>query len=123
MPDPKIYTGVRDEERHETYVNVKNKKDGTIRFLIPKKKHSHTGFEWGYAGSGPAELAYCILLDFTGNKPLTEQIYQHFKHDIIAGFNKPTWQLTCHDILTWLTDNYDLDDLSENAVITRKRRN
>lgn len=26
-------------------------------------KHSPTGFGWGYAGSGPAELARCLLID------------------------------------------------------------
>lgn len=33
---------------------------------IPLKhymRHSPDGFEWGYAGSGPAELARCILID------------------------------------------------------------
>jgi hypothetical protein len=27
-------------------------------------RHSPDGFQWGYGGSGPAELARCILLDF-----------------------------------------------------------
>ena len=27
-------------------------------------KHSPDGFEWGYAGSGPAQLALAIMLDY-----------------------------------------------------------
>lgn len=30
-------------------------------------RHSPTGFEWGYGGSGPAELARCILIDVLGD--------------------------------------------------------
>ena len=42
-------------------------------------RHSPTGFEWGYAGSGPAELARCILLDVLGTEsPLAELLYQKF---------------------------------------------
>lgn len=29
-------------------------------------KHSPSGFSWGYAGSGPSELARCILIDHLG---------------------------------------------------------
>jgi hypothetical protein len=28
-----------------------------VRFDPSRARHSHTGFEWGYGGSGPAELA------------------------------------------------------------------
>lgn len=34
-----------------------------IRLLRHHVRHSPDGFEWGYLGSGPAELARCILLD------------------------------------------------------------
>lgn len=29
-------------------------------------KHSPAGFEWGYEGSGPADLARCLLIDVLG---------------------------------------------------------
>lgn len=32
-------------------------------------KHSPTGFNWGYSGSGPHETAQCILADFLGYDP------------------------------------------------------
>ena len=38
------------------------------------------GFNWGYGGSGPAQLALAIILELTG-KP---DGYQDFKRDVIA---------------------------------------
>ena len=31
------------------------------------RNHSPTGLEWGYCGSGPAQLALAILADHTGD--------------------------------------------------------
>ena len=40
-------------------------------------RHSPTGFEWGYGGSGPAELALNILAAIVGRAAAEErQIYQ-----------------------------------------------
>jgi hypothetical protein len=46
-------------------------------------KHSPTGFEWGYSGSGPAELARAIMSDFLGREANPAE-YQRFKAEIIA---------------------------------------
>ena len=45
--------------------------------------HSPTGFEFGYCGSGPAQLAFAILLDYSGQSK-ARQHYQNFKRDFIA---------------------------------------
>jgi hypothetical protein len=42
--------------------------------------HSPDGFNWGYGGSGPAQLAMAILLRLTG----TIVGYQDFKWNVIA---------------------------------------
>lgn len=42
------------------------------------RSHSPTGFEFGHHGSGPAQLALAILMDFTGKVPHPE-MYQRFK--------------------------------------------
>lgn len=42
--------------------------------------HSPDGFNWGYGGSGPAQLALSIVLEITG----TISGYQSFKWDVIA---------------------------------------
>ena len=45
------------------------------------RNHSPDGFNWGYGGSGPAQLALAVTLEVTG-KP---DGYQQFKWDLIAG--------------------------------------
>lgn len=70
------------------------------------RNHSPTGFEFGYGGSGPAQLALAILLDYyTGVacNPKGQAIkhYQDFKFAVIANL-PPTWELTSEQIGKWL---------------------
>jgi len=46
--------------------------------------HSPDGFQWGYQGSGPAQLALAILLDLTEDPELSERLHQEFKQDLVA---------------------------------------
>jgi hypothetical protein len=48
-----------------------------------QKVHNHSpdGFNWGYCGSGPAQLALAIVLKLTGKS----DDYQDFKSKVIAG--------------------------------------
>ena len=45
--------------------------------------HSPDGFAWGYGGSGPAQLALAILMEFTS---VTKEVhlYQDFKSEHVA---------------------------------------
>lgn len=45
--------------------------------------HSPDGFNWGYGGSGPAQLALAICLEVFPEEIATRK-YQDFKWDIIA---------------------------------------
>jgi len=56
--------------------------------LNPRKSqkiinHSPDGFNWGYGGSGPAQLALSILLEITSEEKAI-QMYQDFKWSVIA---------------------------------------
>ena len=42
-------------------------------------RHSPTGFEWGFSGSGPAQLALALLLDHTGARVLAEPYMPAFQ--------------------------------------------
>lgn len=46
--------------------------------------HSPRGFEWGYAGSGPSDLALNVLLLFTGDRTWAWSRRHAFKLDFIA---------------------------------------
>jgi hypothetical protein len=63
--------------------------------------HSPDGFEWGYGGSGPAQLALAILLDFC--EP-AEAIHWHqpFKWHVIAALPKQSWVLGATAVEQWL---------------------
>ena len=45
--------------------------------------HSPDGFNWGYGGSGPAQLALAILLEFNDNQTAIAH-YQQFKWEYVA---------------------------------------
>lgn len=65
-------------------------------------KHSPSGYEWGYMGSGPADLARSILIDhFDGDIVLADKSYQRFKDCYVAGW-KDTWHITSDEIDSWL---------------------
>lgn len=64
-------------------------------------KHSPTGFEWGYAGSGPADLARNILIQVTGS----DYKYQDFKFKFIAGIPREGGEINVTDILKWREEN------------------
>jgi hypothetical protein len=66
------------------------------------RQHSPTGFSWGYNGSGPAQLAFAILLTACGPE-FAEQHYQDFKRDVIAAIpqDSRSWRAEI-DLQEWL---------------------
>ena len=81
--------------------------------------HSPDGFEWGYMGSGPADLALAILCDYFGEAPTraqlnirqskAQQIYQKFKGALIAKLPRGNhWQFNQEDITNWLASDEKL---------------
>lgn len=69
--------------------------------------HSPTGFEWGYGGSGPAQLALALLADHLGDTDQAVQLHQDFKFVVVAKLDRE-WKLTSEQIdqaLKWLRPN------------------
>lgn len=62
------------------------------------RNHSPDGFEWGYGGSGPAQLALAILADHLSDDEQALNLYQRFKWLAIAELPKKGWALTDHQI-------------------------
>lgn len=54
-----------------------------LRLRLDISNHSPCGFNWGYAGSGAAQLALAILADHTRRKP-HPVLYQDFKRRVVA---------------------------------------
>ena len=60
--------------------------------------HSPTGFDWGYGGSGPAQLALALLADHLGDDDEAVELHQDFKRAVIARLPYRAWLLTSDDI-------------------------
>lgn len=66
--------------------------------------HSPDGFNWGYGGSGPAQLALALLLEFTSEENAT-RYYQKFKWDVIAKLPKKDFEIPVSDVTGWIVEN------------------
>ena len=80
--------------------------DGETTELLPARSqqlidHSPDGFNWGYSGSGSAQLSHALLLEVTDDEQTALRYYQDFKWDVIA--NLPSaWLIAESSILDWL---------------------
>ena len=61
---------------------------------------SPSGFEWGYGGSGPAQLAIAILAHAYDDE-FAREWYQQFKSDVVATLSENGWTLTKSDLDEW----------------------
>jgi len=60
--------------------------------------HSPSGFEWGYGGSGPAQLALALLSDHIGDDDQAVILHQDFKRSVVANLDYVGWTLTSEHI-------------------------
>ena len=102
----KTYRGYRiPEGRKECGVcTVTVESNGRIEPLplcLNVRRHSPTGFCWGYCGSGPAQLALAILCDLIG-EDAAKLRYQKFKAGVISGMPRDGWILPEETIRSWL---------------------
>ena len=67
--------------------------------------HSPAVFEWGYGGSGPAQLALALLADALELDHLAEQMYQTFKQAYVSTFDRMSWSITRSDLIAWAKDH------------------
>lgn len=106
----KLYFGVRNREKHETNVMVKDLtmeelNSKTVDFdkdshkLFHKVYHSPDGFEWGYGGSGPADLALSILYDYLDHDfEMAWEYHQIFKQSFVAKIKEDNWIISGEQI-------------------------
>jgi hypothetical protein len=99
-----------------TYIGFRTKGVCKIRRLDPNRKlttlrlepslkvenHSPAGFTWGYGGSGPAQTALALLLDWTGDREVASQLHQDFKFLVVSRLGE-SWTLTGQQISDTIT--------------------
>lgn len=100
----RIYRGMARNGVHEggsQVVTVTDQHETTTP-LRHRVRHSPDGFQWGYGGSGPADLARSILWDHLGNEP-SPSLYQDFKWDVIAALPiGENFTITSKQVQDWL---------------------
>jgi len=101
------YYGTKKEIGHcEVFVKEEHVSGAYVNYEIEHvERHSPDGFQWGYGGSGPADLALSILTDyckrFKFDESIPEKYYQKFKKDFIAS-SPDELNVTSDDIKEWL---------------------
>ncbi len=100
----KTYVGYPSSPRVPGDVAVFVATEDGPEYLLPHiVKHSPTGFEWGYAGSGPADLAYAILVDYLDDAAKVEDLYQNFKRAFIERLSRDhSWIIEAGTVGRWI---------------------
>jgi hypothetical protein len=93
----KTYEGKR--QGHTVVVTVNG---ATLNPRLDLWSHSPTGFEWGYGGSGPAQLALALLADCLDNDDEAIRLHQEFKWKVVANLDARRWLMTSQEILATL---------------------
>lgn len=79
-------------------------KDGQPFSPEPSRKlFNHSlEFNWGYGGSGPAQLALALLYDVTGDAQVSLRTYQEFKWAFVSQWRGETWEISSERIQEWV---------------------
>ena len=102
----KTFVGVRDGGDRRVYVlNDLNGVTQMYRFdatcSLGIWDHSPDGFNWGYGGSAPKQLALALLLEVTGCSDCATEYGAQFKEQIVAKL-EDDWALERDAIWEWL---------------------
>ena len=111
----RVYRGIRqapDGGWDESEVLVCDGDGEVLHPLRHHRRHSPDGFSWGYGGSGPMELARCILIDHFGLHSRAQRNHPSFELPVRVGDflrdvtsqldQKSDWQLTNVQIERWI---------------------
>ena len=121
-----VYEAIRTEDGVQAFVVVQNGSDVTIREPLPHiERHSPTGFEFGYGGSGPADLAYSILthwfLSYGFTKAEAEEQasihYYNFKWSFVAAEKSKRLVISDEEIENWWIEH---EEAREKTLVATK---
>jgi len=95
-----IYRGKREPKG--CVVTVAPKDDSENAEPLPRRldlfNHSPSGFEWGYGGSGPAQLALALLAHHLGDGERAVRLHQVFKFRVVGDLSQDGWELSTEDL-------------------------
>jgi hypothetical protein len=106
------WKGIRTQLQDDNIVVMSTNGEvwANVPLYLDEVNHSPTGFEWGYNGSGPSQLAYAILrtyfelvdvCDSGAAKRFAKRCYVKFKNNFVAKWGEE-WNISHHEIDTWV---------------------
>ena len=87
---------------------------GTRKPLKHIVRHSPDGFEWGYGGSGPADLAHSILAHHLAVQSVAPALYQAFKFEVIGRLERDDFVMSSSLVTDWLGERWK--NMSEEEI-------
>jgi len=99
----KVYKGRREMPGAEVYVNTGKGPDRQLPLRLELGNHSPTGFEWGYVGSGPHQLALALLGDVF-DRWTAQALGVDFLHGVTSRLPQGNWKLTEEEIFAWVQE-------------------
>jgi len=96
----KVYRGWRCAD--ESNIVVVEIPGETMYYLPPRtdlRNHSPDGFEWGYGGSGPAQLALALCCDALDDDEAAQRVYQRVKELLVARIRTHVWERTEGEVM------------------------
>lgn len=94
----KTYKGVRSHGFASVSIMTEGEPSRALPPRFDLRKHSPDGFEWGYGGSGPAQLALAICADALQDDERAQRIYQDFKARAVEHFHGDHWTMTEEEV-------------------------
>jgi hypothetical protein len=77
------YVGMRVDET-PVVLNLTEHERLTPNRSLDLVRHSPAGFDWGYTGSGPSQLACALLLDYSNDETVAQQHYIQFRNEVVS---------------------------------------
>ena len=100
----RIFQGIAHQSPFSRDVLMTDENRTTIILKPDRSNHSPDGFNWGYAGSGPAQLALALLLEVTNSEETALRHYHDFERQVIAAIKsqETNWEIEEQKIIAWL---------------------
>lgn len=127
----RVYEGKRSADGRVAVTVISDGRRRPLPTRLDLFNHSPSGFEYGYHGSGPAQLALAILADHFKHTPgdkllakkiakydqeefsgddLAVRIHQYFKRTAIANIpQNASWTMTTNDVTDYLRKLVEAD--------------
>lgn len=105
---------------HKTLLGSKYVTYGEVELPVRYElfSQSENGFDWGYSGSAPKQLAFSILYQVSDEKFAKENATK-FTSDVVKTLNSRDWLLNASDVLKWIENsgtNIEIADKKKEII-------